>query len=68
MPNADKRIEHEGYVVIQSGYNHHITILRNGKVFTHIQCDVPKADDELRDLVGTHISLMREIFGSAPNA
>lgn len=54
-------------MVIQSNYNHHITILHNGKVFTHIQCDKPKTDDELRDLVDTHISLMRELFGSAPN-
>ena len=67
MLYTDKRIEHKGYVIIQSGYNHHITILHNGKVFTHIQCDKPKTDDELRKLVDTNISLMRKIFGSAPN-
>ena len=67
MANTNKRIEYKGYVIIQSSYNHHITILHNGKVFTHTQCDKPKTDDELRDLVDTNISLMREPFGAAPN-
>ena len=49
-------IEYKGYVVGQAP-NHHVMISKDGRLVLHAQCNEPKTDDELREMVDFYIEL-----------
>lgn len=56
-PVQMKKIQYQGYVVVQSSRNHHIMIGKDGKMVHHAQCDHPLTEDELRKEVDDYLLL-----------
>ena len=52
-----KAIEHKGYTVSQSPYNHHIVIGKDGKRVMHIQATEEKSIEGLKECVDMYIEL-----------
>lgn len=50
-------IEYMGYTVIQSDYNNHVTIYKDGHMVMHSQCTERKTDKELRAMVHRFLDL-----------
>ena len=48
--------EYKGYKVTQVP-NNHVVITKDGKLVMHVQCNKPKTDDELKDIVKLYIEL-----------
>ena len=42
-----KQVTQGEYLIIQSGYNNHIHIYKNGEMICHINCNVRKTKEEL---------------------
>ena len=63
-PDAPKRtrVEHRGYTAVQSGYNHHIMIGKDGKVVSHVHATRRFTEAELKNTIDEHIAL-RQQFG-----
>lgn len=47
----NRKLEHMGYIIVQSAYNHHVMIGKGGKAVLHAHCTEPKTDQELREMV-----------------
>lgn len=56
-PAGMKKLEHRGYVIVQSPRNHHVMIGKDGHSVYHAQVDHPLTDEELRRVVDDYISL-----------
>lgn len=49
-----KKLEHRGYVIVQSPRNHHVMIGMDGRTVYHASYDRPMTDEELRQTVDTY--------------
>ena len=49
-------IKYKGYEVVQAP-NHHVWITKDGRRVLHAQCNKPKTEDELREMVDFYIEL-----------
>ena len=50
-------IKYKGYEVCQAS-NRHIWITKDGRMVLHSQCNKPKTDDELREIVDNYIEIL----------
>lgn len=58
QPAGMKKLEHRGYVVVQSPRNHHVMIGKDGRTVYHASYDRPMTDDELRQAVDTYVDTL----------
>ena len=56
-PAGMKKLEHRGYVIVQSPRNHHVMIGKDGRTVYHGNYDHHLTDDELRQAVDAYITL-----------
>jgi len=57
QPAAMKKLEHLGYIIVQSPRNHHVMIGIDGRMVYHAHYDHPLTDDELRQRVDDYITM-----------
>lgn len=62
-PDAPKRtrVEHRGHTAVQSGYNHHILIGKDGKVVSHVHADHPYNVEELKGAIDNYLVLRQRL-------
>ena len=58
---ADKKFEHNGYVISQCGSNHHVMISKDGKMVFHSQVDHDMNREELIKVFDGYIELTKHI-------
>lgn len=58
-----KKLQHNGYTIVQSGLNHHVMIGRDGKMVYHAAADHAMSDEELRQRVEDFIALQEKLSG-----
>ena len=56
-PAGMKKLEHRGYVIVQSPRNHHVMIGKDGRMVYHASFDRPLSDKELRKRVDDYINV-----------
>lgn len=56
-PAGMKKLEHRGYVIVQSPRNHHVMIGKDGRSVYHASYDRPLTDEELRKRVDDYINV-----------
>ena len=56
-PAGMKKLEHRGYVIVQSPRNHHVMIGKDGRTVYHASFDRPLSDKELRKRVDDYINV-----------
>lgn len=61
-PVPMKKVEHNGYTVVQSPRNHHIMIGKAGKMVCHAQYDHPLTEDELKKAVDDYLALAERLW------
>lgn len=61
-PAGMKKLEHRGYVIIQSTSNHHVMIRKDGRMVYHANYDRPLTDEQLRQRVDEYLKLA-EVLG-----
>lgn len=57
-PAGMKKLEHRGYVIVQSPRNNHVMIGKDGRTVYHASYDRPMTDDELRQDVDTYVDTL----------
>ena len=57
-PAGMKKLEHRGYVIVQSPRNNHVMIGKDGRTVYHASYDRPMTDDELRQAVDTYVDTL----------
>lgn len=62
-PDSPKRtrVEHRGHTAVQSGYNHHILIGKDGKVVSHVHADHPYTVEELKGAIDNYLVLRQQL-------
>ena len=62
-PDAPKRtrVEHRGHTAVQSGYNHHVLIGKDGKVVSHVHATRPYTEKELKEAIDNYITLRQRL-------
>lgn len=56
-PAGMKKLEHRGYVIVQSPRNHHVMIGKDGRTVYNASFDRPLSDKELRKRVDDYINV-----------
>lgn len=56
-PAGIKKLEHRGYVIVQSPRNHHVMIGKDGRSVYHASYDHALTDEEMRQAVDAYITL-----------
>lgn len=57
-PAGMKKLEHRGYVIVQSPRNNHVMIGKDGRTVYHASYDRPMTDEELRQAVDTYVDTL----------
>lgn len=57
-PAGMKKLEHRGYVIVQSPRNNHVMIGKDGRTVYHASYDRPMTDDELRQTIDTYVDTL----------
>ena len=57
-PAGMKKMEHRGYVIVQSPRNNHVMIGKDGRTVYHASYDRPMTDDELRQTIDTYVDTL----------
>ena len=65
-------MEYKGYKVEQAP-NYHVWVTKDGRMVLHAQCNKPKTDDELKEVVDNYIELTEsgkfdEIYNETENS
>ena len=58
--HKSKTVEVGGYTVHQSGYNHHVAVVKDGKMVAHFSCTKEQTEEELREFVGLYKMLFKK--------
>lgn len=59
----DLSVEYRGYTAIQSGYNLHVMICKDGHMKMHSQCDSPMTEDGLREMIDNYLEISGKLAG-----
>lgn len=60
-PAGMKKLEHRGYVIVQSPSNHHVMIGKDGHMVYHAHYDRPLTEKELRKRVDDFIKILEAL-------
>ena len=55
------RVEHRGHTAVQSGFNHHIMIGKDGKVVSHVHATRPYTEKELKEAIDNYITMRQRL-------
>ena len=57
---TNRSVTYNGYTVIQSSYNNHISIFtEDGQCVLHAPATKKKTDDELKEMVGFYLTMRK---------
>ena len=60
---TNRSVIHNGYTVIQSSYNNHVSIYtEDGRCIMHAPVTKKKTDDELKDMVGFYLTMRKKLI------
>lgn len=60
-PAGMKKLEHRGYVIVQSPHNHHVMIGKEGRTVYHASYDRPMTEEDLRQTVDTYVDTLSSL-------
>lgn len=56
----ERKVEHKGYEVVQTDFNNHLSVYKDGRRVMHVPCDTQKTDEELKQVVEDYLVLFSE--------